>query len=104
MVNDCGFLEKRVSFWGKIRSKLGRDLQTALWHLMVCELITCPKLPSKLSLFGKFHLCSKNSRARQGREKMMVSVVRLARLPCRLVIWKGFRRCVMRYGNVCHFS
>lgn len=83
VVNDCGFLEKRVSFFGgKKRSKLGRDLQAALWHLMVCELITCSKLPSKWSLFGKvkFHLCSKNS-VRQGREKMMVSVVRLAMLP-----------------------
>lgn len=64
-------------------SKLGRDLQTALCHLMVCELITGAKLPSKRSLFGKvkFHLCSKKLRARQRREKMMVSVARLAALP-----------------------
>lgn len=72
MVNDYGFLEKRVSFLGeKKRSKLGRDLQTALWHLMVCELITCPKLPSKRSLFGKvkFHLCSKTSQPdREGKK------------------------------------
>lgn len=63
MVNDCGFLEKRVNFRKeKKNSKLGSDLQTALCHLMVCELITGPKSPSKPSLFGKvkFHLCSKN--------------------------------------------
>lgn len=86
MVNDCGFLEKRANFWKKKKkkkTKLGRDLQIALWHLMVCELITGPKLPSKRSLFGKvkFHLGSKNSEPDREGEKMMVSVARLAMLP-----------------------
>lgn len=87
------------------RSKLGRNLQTVLWHLLVCELITCPKLPSKRSLFEKvkFHLCSKNSEPdREGKNDGVCGEAGNAAR--RLGPWKGFRRCVMRHGNVCHFS
>lgn len=50
---------------------------------MVYELVTCPKLPSKRSLFRKvkFHLGSKTSEPDREGEKMMVSVERLAVLP-----------------------
>lgn len=68
MVNDCGFLEKKGEcfFFGGGRGEEDLNLEEICKQLcgtLLCELITCSKLPSKWSLFGtvKFHLCSKNS-------------------------------------------
>lgn len=72
---------------------------------MACELTVCPKVPSKQSLFGKvkFPLFSKNSEPdREGKKWWCLWRGWQCFPPAGF--WKGFRRCVLRHGNVCHFS